>query len=245
MKICLAQTKSLKGDIQHNLAIHEKFVALAIEENADLIVFPELSLTGYESILAKELATTIDDKRLDQLQALANKNRITICLGLPVRANPGIQIGMAILQPNMPRELYLKKYLHADEEPFFVRGENKKIGIVHNNINIAFAICYELSIPDHSINAFQSGADFYVASVAKTADGVDNASESLATIAKKYSALVMMVNCLGLSDGVVCAGRSSVWNRQGELLEHLKSDEEGILLIDTEHLTADCRYFQT
>jgi predicted amidohydrolase len=146
---------------------------------------------------------------------------------------------MNIVQPNMPRELYSKKYLHADEEPFFQPGVNNKIGNIYQNTSIAFAICYELSIPDHSMLAFQSGANYYIASVAKTSTGVDNATKTLADIAKRYSAWTMMVNCVGFCDGVVCAGRSSAWNREGELIGQLNEVDEALLVIDTDELIAD------
>jgi len=58
MKICIAQTTPIKGDIEKNIENHKKLIALSIQENADIIVFPELSLTGYEPKLVKELATT-------------------------------------------------------------------------------------------------------------------------------------------------------------------------------------------
>ncbi|HEX4851403.1 MAG TPA: carbon-nitrogen hydrolase family protein [Puia sp.] len=243
MKICLAQIKPTSGDIAYNLARHEKFISQAIQEKADLVVFPELSLTGYEPTMAKELATSVDDIRLDGLQKVSDENKIIICFGLPVHSNQGIFIGMVIIQPNMRRELYSKKYLHPDEEPFFLPGINNKIGIVYHNTTIAFAICYELSIQEHSIHAFQSGANYYLASVAKTANGVDRASDTLAEIANKNSALVMMVNCVGFCDAVVCAGRSSVWNRRGELIGQLNEVDEGLLLVDTDAMIVNLKIF--
>jgi len=57
MKICVAQTRPVKGDIQSNIENHKKFIDLAVSGGADTIIFPELSLTGYEPELAKELAT--------------------------------------------------------------------------------------------------------------------------------------------------------------------------------------------
>jgi hypothetical protein len=42
------------------------------------------------------------------------------------------------------------------------------------------------------------------------------------------------VNGLGTNDGVLCSGRSSVWNRRGELIGQLDDSREGIVLFDTE-----------
>ncbi len=53
MKICVAQTRPVKGDIQGNIENHIKLIDLAVLNGADTIIFPELSITGYEPELAK------------------------------------------------------------------------------------------------------------------------------------------------------------------------------------------------
>jgi predicted amidohydrolase len=87
-----------------------------------VIIFPELSLTGYEPTLAKELAIHQDDKRLDDFQQISDLHGITIGLGAPTKGSKGICISMIFFQPHRERRLYSKKYLHADEYPYFVSG---------------------------------------------------------------------------------------------------------------------------
>lgn len=53
MKICVAQTRSVAGNIERNVARHREFVETAVSHRANLIIFPELSLTGYEPTLAQ------------------------------------------------------------------------------------------------------------------------------------------------------------------------------------------------
>lgn len=67
MKISIAQIEPVKGDIERNLARHLLFIEAALEKKADFIMFPELSLTGYEPELAEELATDAGDERLAPL----------------------------------------------------------------------------------------------------------------------------------------------------------------------------------
>src|SRR5689334_20523300 len=114
MKICVAQTKPIKGDIAGNIAAHKKLVGLAIAHGADSIFFPELSITGYEPELAKDLATDVTDSRLDGFQDISNANNITIALGMPTKGDNGILITMIIFQPNAPRQAYSKQHLHSD-----------------------------------------------------------------------------------------------------------------------------------
>jgi predicted amidohydrolase len=232
MKICVAQTKPIKGDVQSNIDNHKKIIDLAISNRADMIIFPELSITGYEPELAEELATHQDDNRFDNFQKIADGNQVTIAIGVPTKSSEGICISMVIFQPHQPRLTYSKEYIHADEEAFFVAGKNS-MGLIGNESNLAIAICYELSVPQHSLNAFKSGAKIYVASVAKSADGVEKAFESLSGIARQYSMTVLMSNCLGKCDNFESAGRSAVWNDRGSLLGQLNDTDEGIIVFDT------------
>ncbi|KAA9354596.1 carbon-nitrogen hydrolase family protein [Larkinella humicola] len=233
MKIGVAQTRPVKGDIAHNIANHQTLIDLAVSDGADLLIFPELSLTGYEPELAADLATTPDDSRFDVFQTRSDAHRITIGVGVPIRSEEGIWISLLIFQPHQPRHLYSKKYLHEDEEPFFVSGQST-LCFLGDKANIALAICYELSVPEHSGKAFQNGATVYLASVAKSAPGMEKASETLSAIARTNAMTVFVSNCVGYCDNFESAGRSAIWNTKGELIRQLNDVDEGILIIDLE-----------
>lgn len=233
MKICVAQTKPIKGDVQGNIVSHKKLIVGAVSKGANTIIFPELSLTGYEPELAQGLATSLGDSRFNDFQKLSDDNNITIGIGAPIKNDKGICISIILFQPNKARQTYSKKYLHPDEEEFFIAGQTFTGSPTHNP-NVALAICYELSVPEHSHKAFKSGAEIYIASVAKSVNGVKNAVNTLSRIANKYSMTVLMSNCVGLSGGEECGGKTSIWNNQGTLLGQLDDVNEGILIIDTD-----------
>ncbi len=233
MKICAAQTRPVKGDIQSNIDNHKKLIGLAVSKGAETIIFPELSLTGYKPELSKELATDQDDSRFDDFQKISDATQITIGVGVPTKNNTGICISMVLFQPHKVRQTYSKKYLHPDEEEFFISGQST-IDLISNKPNIAFAICYELSVPEHSENAFKSGAEIYIASVAKFVNGIDKALTRLSDIANKYSMTVLMSNCVGQCDDFECAGKTSIWNNKGLLAGQLNDTNEGIIIIDTD-----------
>ena len=233
MKICIAQIKPFKGDIDKNVQSHLKLIDLAVSNRADSIVFPELSLTSYEPRLSKELATNQDDKRLNVFQTISDTKRITIGVGLPTISNLGVQISMIIFQPNETRQTYSKQHLHSDELPYFVNGQHQVILTIDNK-QIAPAICYESLLPEHSEKVFKSGAEVYIASVAKSANGVAKAFKHFPQIAKQYSMTVLMSNCVGQCDDFNSVGKSSIWNKKGVLLAQLNDTNEGILIMDTE-----------
>ena len=231
MKICVAQTRPITGDIQRNIENHTKFIALAIANGADIVIFPELSLTGYEPTLAKDLATNQDDRRLDDFQTISNAEQTTIGVGVPTQTNTGICISLVLFQPHAARQTYSKKYLHPDEEEFFISGHSFP-SLKVNKATVALAICYELSVPEHAEQAFQSGADIYIASVAKFVDGVEKATKRLSEIASSYSMPVFMANCVGQADGGECAGKTAIWNEQGVLVGQLNAINEGVIIYD-------------
>lgn len=233
MKICITQTKPIKGDVSANIEAHIRLIELALTLNAEAIFFPELSLTGYEPELAKKLATNQNDNRLDIFQEISDKNNIIIGLGLPTVTESNIRISMVIFEPNKPRQTYSKQQLHSDEFPYFENGIGQVI-IKMNDKNIAPAICYESLLPTHCENAFKLGADVYLASVAKPANGVKKAFDHYPKIAKQYAMPVLMSNCVGFCDNFLSVGNSSVWTKEGELVGQLDDKTEGILIFDTE-----------
>ncbi len=233
MKIAIAQTRPIKGDILANIERHKKLIERAIAHKANAIFFPELSITGYEPKLAKALASGQDDSLFDQFQEISDSYLITIGLGMPTLTLLGIQISMILLQPNVPRQTYSKQQLHADELPYFVNG-NQQLILTIDNKKIAPAICYESLQIDHSENARQLGAEIYLASVAKSQNGIDKAIKHYPFIARQFSMPVLMANCVGYCDNFESVGQSSVWSIQGVLLGQLDHTSEGILIFDTQ-----------
>lgn len=233
MKIAVAQTKSIKGDISANMKVHKKLIELAAFHETDAIFFPELSLTGYEPQLSKELATNQDDEKLDDFQKISNNYKITIGIGMPTIADSGINISMIIFQPGKMRQTYSKQQLHEDEFPFFVKGQ-KQIILTVKNKKIAPAICFESLQQDHSDKAILLGAEIYLASVAKSQSGINKALIHYPEIAKKYSIPVLMSNCVGFCDNFQSAGQSAIWDQEGKLVSQLDSHSEGLILFDTE-----------
>lgn len=232
MKICIAQTRPVKGDIESNILGHKKLIDIAIENDADVIIFPELSLTGYEPTLAQALAVSLDDRRLNVFQNISDVHKIVIGVGVPTQGHEGTCITMILFQPTLGPLTYSKKYLHPDEEDYFVHGINFPVLRI-NDCNLALAICYEISVTHHAEDAFTQGAEIYVASVAKFKHGIEGATRRLSDIAKKYSSMVLMANAIGQADGLECAGCSSVWDNQGNAIAQLDENQEGIIVLDT------------
>src|SRR5262245_33815625 len=103
MKVGVAQTRPFVGNIDRNLDVHQRLSELAVDQQAKLVVFPELSLTGYEPTLAADLAMYADDRRLDRLQTVCDRRNISIAAGAPLRVSQGICISLIVLRPRQAR----------------------------------------------------------------------------------------------------------------------------------------------
>jgi predicted amidohydrolase len=233
VRICVAQHRPIAGDIAANARRHGLFVDLAIARDANLICFPELSLTGYEPKLASNLATHQDDPRFDAFQEAADAHCLYIAVGAPTAARSGTRISMIVFRPGISRAIYSKQQLHADELAYFIPGEEQLVLDLAGH-SVAPAICYESLQDSHAEMAANLGADVYLASVAKSARGVEKAYSHYPAVARRHSVTVLMANCVGSCDDFVAVGRSAVWSSRGEVLISLDDEHEGIALIDTE-----------
>ncbi|CAM3882558.1 (R)-stereoselective amidase [Pseudomonas reidholzensis] len=238
MKLCAVQLASRKGDLAGNLRRHLFCIERAAQLGAELVVFPELSLSGYEPSLARELAQPADASLLDPLQALCDRHGISVALGLPLAAAEGVRIGMPILRPGAARLNYAKQRLHADELPFFVAGDQPLL-FDAGGLRIAPAICYESMFLEHAEAAHQLGAEVYLVSVAKTAKGITEGYEHYPHVAQRLGLPVLLCNCVGAADTFVGAGGSACWDSQGRLLACLDEHSEGLVLLDTAHASAE------
>jgi len=225
MRICIAQLRPVKGDVQRNIEKNKRLIDEASLCGARVVIFPELSLTGYEPTFANTLATDPEDRQFDDFQAISRATRITIGVGIPIKTRTRICVGMVLFRPHKPRKTYFKKYLHRDEEVFFVSGEAFP-ALQIDGTKIALAICYELSVDEHAETASGSAAKVYIASVAKTVKGTD-AICRLSDIASRYSMIALMANCIGESDGWECAGKTSIWNNRDTLVDNWATPTKG------------------
>ncbi len=232
MRIAIAQIEPIKGNLEKNIENHLIWINHAIGNNADMVIFPELSLTGYEPELAQSLATNQDDPRLDEMQSLSDQNHITIGVGLPTKKENDIFVSMVIFQPHKERITYSKQYLYPPEKSFFTAGKNPLVLKLETEV-ISPAICYEASTKAHLEYAIQNNATIYIASVLSSVNGIQDELKKLSNIAKNKNMVTFMANYVGKSGGYECAGKSSIWNEEGELLGQLGDKAEGLIIFDT------------
>jgi predicted amidohydrolase len=231
MWIGVVQTRPVACAIDANVRAHETWIKKAVTHGAEMVFFPELSLTGYERKRAERLALRADDARIDVFDMLSHAFKITIGVGAPTPSEAGIRISMIVFRPDASRIVYSKQHLHEDELPYFVCGDGQ-ITLAAGRDVVAPAICYESLLDAHCADAVALGASVYVASVAKSAPVLAKAEAHYPAIARRHSLPVLMANCVGPCDDFEAAGGSAVWNANGEIVVRLDAEREGALLFD-------------
>ncbi|AVU77266.1 carbon-nitrogen hydrolase family protein [Pseudomonas rhizophila] len=214
-----AQSISIPGDVHANLIHHQRFMQAAAEQHVQLLVFPELSLTGYERGLAAELAILPEDGILQPLRELARELGLTAVVGVPLRleANAPVLIGALVLGADGSLGVYTKQHLHPGEEVAFAPGHGGSM-LAMGSDHIALAVCADFSHARHAAAAAEQGATLYAAGVLITEGGYLPDTTLLQGYAKQHAMAVLMANHGDATGGWESAGRSAVWGPDGSLI---------------------------
>jgi predicted amidohydrolase len=232
MILASAQTNPKRGDIESNLIDHYNLIELASKNQVDLIVFPEMSITGYERKNAKDLSFTTTDSRLDKLRQLSIDKKMIVIAGAPVLINNDLYIGSFVLKPDFSISIYTKQFLHNGEEEFFKSSFDYNPILSVNNELISIAICADIDNPFHAENASKNGTTIYLASIFFTPNGIPNAHKTLSDYANRYRMNVLMSNYCGQSWGLDSGGQSGFWDKNGKLISNLNDTDSGLLIIE-------------
>ncbi len=228
--IALAQLPLSKAAVDDNLHTHLGYVERAAALGANVVAFPELSLTGYELALLSQLAMPRDDATFAALTAAAVANNTVVIAGCPLH-NPNGKpyIAAVICFPNGEHTFYLKQHLHEGEEVYCAPGHES--GLINvNSTRIALAVCADFTHTSHAATAAAQQADVYLASALISPGGYATDAELLATIAKRHQQPVVLANHVSTTGGWQTCGNSGGWNAAGELMVSAHGTQPSLVL---------------
>lgn len=227
-----AQCVVRAGDISANVMLHMAFMRHARAHGVELLLFPELSLTGYEPTLAAALAQDIDSPLLAPMRDLAREASMTVVVGLPLRlpnqAKP--LIASFILRHDGSVGIYTKQYLHPGEEQYFSTGNGGGLMLI-GKLPVALSVCADFSRPDHASRAAEQGAQLYATSVLIGEAGYSHDSSLLQGHSERHAMAVLMANHGGSTGGWVAAGQSAFWDEQGRCVASAASSGNCLLIV--------------
>ncbi|MCU4175919.1 carbon-nitrogen hydrolase family protein [Carboxylicivirga sp. N1Y90] len=232
MIFAAAQSNPVQGAIHDNVEEHFRLIHLAAQHSVELLIFPELSVTGYVREQGHKLALTEFDAAINILVDKAEDYNMHIVAGAPIYKNKQLHIGAYMLGPNDYLDMYTKQFLHDGEEKFYVPSQQEAPILSLNDEHFAPAICADIEHEEHPQKASQDGATIYLPSIFYTPASIEGAHGKLSGYAQRNSMDVLMSNYVGSCYGAEAGGRSAFWNNKGDLLGELNATDSGVLVID-------------
>lgn len=245
LHIALAQISCYQGNKEKNLETIKKNVVRAKREGAQLVIFPELSLTGYvvrDQIY--ELAERIPGPSTRVVEKLAKENELHIIFGMPEtceKAQATLYNSAVLVGPNGFIGKYHKMYLptHSifEEKRYFRPGYqvsvyNTKLG------KIGLVICYDIYFPEVTRLTRLKGAQLIVCISASP--GIRRAFFETLTAARaiENTAFLAYVNRAGIEDGLQFWGGSRLIGPSGRIIAEAKYDEEDFVVAEMDYADA-------
>lgn len=230
--LAVAQSRSVAGDVSANVQRHIRFMELASEQGAGFLMFPELSLTGYEPTLASALAMAENDSRLQPLRETARELGITAIVGAPFRSlsDEALLIAAFMFQGDGTQTLHFKQHLHSGEGSTFAPGTGGT-PIDMGKERLSLAICADFCHATHAQQAAHAGTTVYAVSALISGAGYSDDSGVLRGYAQRHQMAVLLANYAGMTGGWNSGGGSALWDERGELIAEIPNSEEGMLVV--------------
>jgi len=242
IKLALAQMSSKRGNKKENIRKIEELTVKAKEQGADLVIFPELSLTGYvvrDQIY--ELAETIPGPSTQRIEEIAKDTGMHIIFGMPelsekTRAtifNTAVFVGPDGFIGKY-RKMYLPTHSVFEEKRHFRPGYQTAVFDTALG-KIGLCLCYDLFFPEVTRLIRLKGAQLIVAISASPA--VRRGYFEILTAARALENTVFLayVNMVGVEDGLQFWGGSRLVSPTGDVLAKAKYDEEDFVTAEVSY----------
>ena len=247
LRIALAQIAPRLGGLDENLERHRELIAEARSRGAQLVVFPELGLTGYQlQDLAAEVAMRLDDPRLAALAATTRDLSVAVSF-VEESADHRLFIAAALMEDgeirHVHRKLFLPTYGLFDERRFFAAGDVLRAVPSRLGVGIGIAICedfWHLGVPQ--ILALD-GAQLLLnpssspgRDLAATNEVGLGTATSWRTLMRTYAQLttsfVVFCNRVGVEESITFWGGSEIIGPSGEPIFSAPLFDEGLFFVN-------------
>lgn len=207
LALAVAQPLCVAYDVAANAVAH---AALVRRAGARVVVFPELSLTGYE---LDAPAVAPDDPRLAPLVEACGDAGSVALVGAPV---PGPHIGMLAVDGTGARVAYRKMWLGGAEPEHFTPGAKPAVLDV-DGWRLGLAICKDTGVPQHADDTAALGIDAYVAGILESAPDMARQEDRARRVVTDHRVWVAVASFAGSTGGGYpdAAGRSGIWAPDG------------------------------
>ena len=210
LSLAVAQPACVPYDVAVNVETHAATIQSA---HARVVVFPELSLTGYE---LDAPAIPVNDPRLAPIVEACAEARSLALVGAPLRGEAGrSHIAMLAVEASGARVAYCKLWLATTESRFTPGSEPAVLDV--DGWRLGLAICKDTGIPRHASATAALGIDVYVAATLMSTEETAIQDQRARRIAADHGVWVAIASFAGSTGSgyAHAAGCSGIWNADG------------------------------
>ena len=239
MRLALAQINPVVGDLDGNRELILERLSEARSNSADLVVFPELAVTGYppEDLLLRPGFIRAAEESVDQI-ALETRGT-TVLIGAP-HFDRDLYNACYVLSGGEVKAIYRKRFLPNygvfDEDRYFAPGRDLVL-LEHGKTLIGPTVCEDMWQPGPpATDLALAGAELLVnISASPFYVGRDREREEMfVTRARDNSCFVAFCNAVGGQDELIFDGHSVVIDDEGKVIARAPGFEEALLFADIE-----------
>ncbi|MFN2470408.1 MAG: NAD+ synthase [Gaiellaceae bacterium] len=243
MRLALAQINSVVGDLDGNRALILERVEEARAAGADVVLFPELAVTGYppEDLLLRPGFVRAAEHSLEEV-ARACRGIIAL-VGTP-HFDRDLYNACAVCVGGEVRALYCKRFLPNygvfDEERYFAPGRELVL-LEHGGTLLGPTVCEDIWQPGPPATDLALAGAHLVANISASPFHVGKErerEEMLKTRARDNACFIAFCNAVGGQDELVFDGHSVVLDDEGKVLARAPGFEEALLLVDVDPTVA-------
>jgi len=246
IRIALAQINTTVGDLDNNTSKIINYVNLARSSGADLIAFPELTITGYppEDLLFKN--QFIEDNIARMNEVVQESKDITVVVGF-VDSSPHLYNSAAVAHNGKLIDIYHKQLLPNygvfDEKRYFSPGNTCPIYVIEG-IDLGVNICEDIWHPDGPTCSLKSSGARVIVNISSSpyyAGRLTEREKMLTNRAKENDVFIAYVNLVGGQDELVFDGASMLVDPEGQIIQQGYQFKEDLVISDLEINTSDDR----
>jgi len=242
VNVALAQISCKVGDKKHNINIMKKNIKQAKEKGANIVIFPELSLTGYlNRDITYELAEPIPGPSIHSMEEIAKKESIYIVFGMPEqseKAHAVLYNTAVFLGPDgiigKYRKMHLPTHSVFEEKRYFRLGYEAPVFETEIG-KMGLTICYDIFFPEIFRLLRLKGAQLIICTSASPAVRSRFFEVFTAARALENTVFLAYVNLVGVENGLQFWGGSRIIAPDGSILTKARYDEEDLVIGTTDY----------
>ncbi|TQN33429.1 putative amidohydrolase [Haloactinospora alba] len=233
IRIACLQSAGHPADVEANLTELDRAAARAAGQGADLLITPELFLTGYD--IGDAVLRLAGEPLAARAGELARRHDLALLAGLPERSGPGLANRAVFVRADgAVAARYTKTHLFGElDQRYFRAGEQALVLVELHGVRIAPLICYDVEFPEAARAAALAGAHLVAVPTAQMRPFTFVAETVIPARAWENQLYLAYANRVGAEGDTHYVGRSSVAAPTGELLASSR-EEPALLLADVD-----------